>query len=77
MTLLDNKSLNSLLWIGDTGGLTGYGGAPSYTGSEKLRRLGLAVSPIGKTGLYHLTRQGRELYAHYRAARHTQARRSR
>ena len=66
---LNEKAVNSLLWIGHTGGVTGYGTAPSYTGSERLRQMGLVTSPPGRSGHYRLTENGRIAYEFYRAAR--------
>jgi hypothetical protein len=66
---LNEKAINSLLWIGQTGGVTGYGTAPSYTGSERLRQLGLVYSAPGHSGHYHLTQQGRIAFEFYQAAR--------
>jgi hypothetical protein len=66
---LNPTAENALRWIGNTGGLRGYGTAPNHVASQRLVRLGLAHENPSRPGQYRLTENGRIAYEFYRGAK--------
>lgn len=66
----------TILWIGSTGGVKGYGTAPNYVSAERLVKMGLAKRAYGRQGQYQLTALGKQAYDELRAARRAERERS-
>ena len=74
---LNDAAKRSILWIGSTGGVTGYGTSPHFASSERLVKLGLARHRSGRRDHYQLTEKGVYLYEILRDQRRAQRQKER